>query len=204
MAKGLTEGFALATSFIGLLVFVLAIASTASEYGIGTLRNALIAQPNRRAWLGGRLLAMLTIVLAALAVALVAGGCTAFLMAGIRGVDTTAWLSGAGLLSAAGNFLNAVMGAAFFGILGTALAIACRSTVLALAIGIAWTFPVEHIVQNVWPTATKVFPGLLFAVVSTGGVPAAPYAGAVVAAAAYALLALLVAVGIFTRRDVTA
>jgi hypothetical protein len=96
------------------------------------------------------------------------------------------------------------LGAAFFGLLGTAIAVVVRSTVPALAMAIVWTFPLEHIIQGSWPTATQVFPGLLFATVAVGGVSDAPYVSALLASAGYAAAALAVAMIVMTRRDVTA
>lgn len=202
--SGLTEGFALGMSLVGLVVLVVSIANTTGEYALGTLRTTFVAHPDRRSWLAGRLLAMLTMLAAAFAAALVAGVVTAYVMAAIRGVDTGAWLSAAAVGKAAANFGNAVLGAALFGFAGTALAVLLRSTVPALALAIVWTFPLEHIIQNSWPTATEVFPGLSFATVAIGGTPGAAYGTVLPVALGYGVLALLVSAVALVRRDVTA
>jgi hypothetical protein len=203
-AGGMTQGYSLGMSLFGLVALIVTIANTTSEFSLGTLRTTFLAQPNRKAWLGGRLLAIGTLLVVAFAAALVAGIATSYVMAPIRGVDTSAWLSGTGIGSAFGDYVNALLGAAFFGLLGTAIAVVVRSTVPALAMAIIWTFPLEHIIQGSWPTATQVFPGLLFATVAVGGVPDAPYVSALLASLAYAVVALVAAMVVTTRRDVTA
>lgn len=201
---GLTYGFALAMSLVGLVVLIVTIANTTSEYGLGTLRTMFVARPDRRSWLAGRLLALLTALVVSFFAALVAGVVTAYAMAAIRGFDTSAWLSAAAVGKAAANYGNAVLGAALFGLAGTALAVLIRSTVLALALAIVWTFPLEHIIQGSWSTATQVFPGLTFATVAIGGTPDASYTSVLPGALGYGVLALLVSTFVLTRRDVTA
>ena len=48
-----------------------------------------------------------------------------------------------------------------YAVLGTALAILVRSVPAALAIGIAWAGPFEHLLQDAWDPAGRFFPGLL-------------------------------------------
>ncbi|MGH3743855.1 MAG: ABC transporter permease [Mycobacteriales bacterium] len=201
---GLTQAFALGMSLIGLLVFVLSVVAVTSEYAQGTLRTVLLAQPRRAAWLGGKLVALCTVIAAALVLALAVGIVAALAMAQIRGVDTGQWASTAAVTDALGNLVNALVGAVLFTLAGTALGVLLRSTVLALAVGVAWTFPIEHIIQNAWPGATEVFPGLLFATVAVGGVPDAPYRDALLAAVGYGVVALVLAITSFVRRDVVA
>ncbi len=203
-AGGMTQGYSLGMSLFGLVALIVGIANTTSEFSLGTLRTTFLAQPDRKAWLTGRLLALATLLVASFAAALVAGVVTAYIMAPIRDVGTGAWLSGSGIAAAFGDYLNALLGAAFFALLGTAIAVVVRSTVPALAMAIVWTFPLEHIIQNAWPTATQVFPGLLFATVAVGGVTDAPYLSAVLASVGYAAVALIVAMVTLSRRDVTA
>lgn len=201
---GLTEGFSLAMSLFGLVVLIVSIATMTNEYGLGTLRTNFVAQPDRRAWLAGRLLAMLTVLAASFVAALALGAVTAYVMAPIRGVGTGAWLTLDAAGTAASSYGNALLGAALFGVAGTALAVLVRSTVPALATAIVWTFPLEHIVQNAWPTATQVLPGLAFATVAIGGVPDAAYSHVLATSAGYGLVALVLALVMLRRRDVTA
>lgn len=202
-ADGLVRGFSTGMGLAGLLVFLVFTVTTTSEYGQGTLRGLLVQQPRRVAWLAGRLLALLSVVAAALLIALAASVLAALAMSRVRGLDTTAWWTSDGLTSAAAGYLNALLAAAFFGVAGTALGVLVRSTPVALAAGIAWMGPLEHLVQKASGTATRVLPGLLFDAVARGGVPDVGYSQALLTATAYAGIALLVAFASFARRDVT-
>jgi ABC-type transport system involved in multi-copper enzyme maturation permease subunit len=202
--EGLTAGFVGAVAFIGLLALVVFTVNLTNEYGQGTLRTVLVASPRRATWLAGRIAALLTAAVAATAVALVASVATAVVMAQIRGVDTSQWFTLDALGHLGRDSVNALLGVMFFGLAGVVLAILVRSTAIAVALGVAWTFPLEHIVQGAWPAATHVFPGLAFDAVTRGGVPDAAYGTALAVAAGYALAALAIGFASFSRRDVTA
>ena len=60
---------------------------------------------------------------------------------------------------------------------GTTLGLLIRSTTTAVLVAFAWTFPLEHIVQNAWQDAAKYLPGLVFANTSMGGSDVAGYSG---------------------------
>ncbi len=201
---GPSIGFAAGMTFVGLLVFVVFTANITSEYGQGTLRTLLLQQPRRVAWLAGKLTAMFMIMAMALLVALALSVATAVVMAQLRGVDTSQWWTAAAGRAAAASFLNAFLATTFFALTATALGVLTRSTVLALAIGIAWMLPIEHIIQQAWDGATRTFPGLVFDAVARGGLPDASYGPALALAAGYAGVAAALAVAGLTRRDVTA
>lgn len=202
-AGGLTAGFAGTSTFLGVLFFVLFLTSTAGEHTNGTLRVLLVQQPRRLQLMGGKLLALVVFSAAALLVALLAAGAASYAMAAIRGVDTSAWLSSDGLTRTAGDCGNSIFSAALFGVAGTALAAVVRSQSLALAAGLAWLLPLEHIVQNSWSGAGRWFPGLLFAAVSTGGSDTTSYARALLLGGGVAVAALVASAGLFVRRDVS-
>jgi ABC-type transport system involved in multi-copper enzyme maturation permease subunit len=200
---GLTQGFSNAATFVGIIVFVLFLTSMTSEYGQGTLRVALTRQPRRGGMLAGKLLALLGLTAVALLGAEVVSAVASVLLAHLRGISTTDWFIGAGLSQAAADYRNALLSAALFGAVGTALGVILRSTMLALAVGLAWIGPLEHIVQLSWSGAGRWFPGLLFDAVDLGGSEATTYSRALVLSLAFASV-LLVASGVsFVRRDVT-
>ncbi len=115
-----------------------------------------------------------------------------------------AWWTSAALGEVAGAYANALLAAVFFALVGTMLGILLRSTSAALLIGIAWMFPIEHIVQESWSGATRVLPGLVFDAVGRGGLPDASYGPALLTAVAYALVAAAIGAVSLRRRDVTA
>ncbi|MEX5632960.1 ABC transporter [Parafrankia sp. FMc2] len=203
-SQGLILGFRGGTTFIGLLVFVLFAVSITAEYGQGTLRTLFLKEPRRLGWLAGRLGVLLSAVAVALLAALGLSVAAAAVLAAVRGVETEAWWTSSALGDAAGAYLNALLAAVFFAVIGTALGIALRSTTAALLVGIAWMFPVEHIVQESWGTATSVLPGLVFDAVGRGGLPDASYTPALLTALGYTLVAGAFGAVSLSRRDVTA
>jgi ABC-type transport system involved in multi-copper enzyme maturation permease subunit len=202
-AGGLTQGFSSAATFVGMIVFVLFLTSMTGEYGQGTLRVALTRQPRRAAMLGGKQLALLGLTAAALLLAEAVSAAASIILAYARDVSTADWFTGTGLSRAAADYGNALLSAALFGAAGTALGLLLRSTMLALAVGLAWTGPLEHIIQLSWRDAGRWFPGLLFDAVDLGGSEVTSYTRALMLSAGFASV-LLIASGIsFVRRDVT-
>jgi ABC-2 type transport system permease protein len=201
---GLTRGFTIAAGFIGLLVFVLFTTSITSEYGLGTIRMLLIRQPHRGRLLAGKLLALLVFVAALLLAAELLASGAALALAHARDISTADWFSVEGLQHAVGDYANAVLTATVFGAVGIALGVFCRSTPLALGIGLAWLGPLEHITQLGWSEAARWFPGLVFDAVASGGTAIASYQRTLVTALVYAALALVASAVSFVRRDVSA
>lgn len=111
--------------------------------------------------------------------------------------------TGAGLARAGGDYANALVTAALFGAVGTALGVLVRSTGVALGVGLAWFLPLEHILQQSWVGASRWFPGLLFEAVARGGTSETSYARALALGAVAAAAALVVGGISFVRRDVS-
>ena len=91
-----------------------------------------------------------------------------------------------------------------YAVLGMALAVLVRSVPVALAVGIAWAGPFEHLVQNAWSPAGRWFPGLLLEAFAAGGTTAVTASRALATVAAYVLIAAAIALVVFDRRDVAA
>ncbi|MCA1691393.1 MAG: ABC transporter permease subunit, partial [Actinobacteria bacterium] len=202
-AGGLTRGFSIAAGFISLLVFVVFLTSVTAEYGHGTLRVLLTREPGRARLLGGKVLALLAATAAALLVAQLFSASAAVILAGLRDVPTGEWFSGTGVVAAGGDYLNALLTATFFGVLGIALGVLLRSTPLALGVGLAWLMPFEHIVQNGWAGAGRWFPGLVFEAVGRGGNAVTTYQRSLVLAVAFTAVAFIAGSASFMRRDVS-
>jgi ABC-type transport system involved in multi-copper enzyme maturation permease subunit len=203
-AGGGSEIFRFALAFTGTLIFVVFIGVTALEFSRGTVRTMLLRQPQRLRLLAGRLLAMLSFAAATLAFVEVAMWIAARLRAPGIGISTSDWISVNGLGAAASDYGMVLVWMAGYAVLGTAVGLLVRSVPIALGIGIAWAGPFEHLVQNAWNPATKVFPGLLLEVVGQGGTADVSLNQALLSAAGYAVVAAAVAAIVFTRRDVTA
>lgn len=200
---GLSRGFTAATGFIGLLVLVVFIAATTSEWGHGTIRMVLTRQPYRARVFAGKAMALLAATAVALALALVVSVVTAYVMAAARGIPTDSWLTGAGLQHAGGAWLRAMLSCSCFGLLGIALGLLIRSTTVAITVAFAWFFPLEHIIQNAWAGAGRWFPGLLFDAVTTDGNSETSFARALLLAAVVVVVFLVAATRDLRRRDIT-
>jgi ABC-2 type transport system permease protein len=202
-ASGVSRGFIIAAGFIGILVFVLFTANIASEFSQGTLRTLLTRQPKRAHLLVGKVAALLTASALALAAVFAVSIALSFALAAIRGISTTRWLSTAGATEIGRAYGNTLLTVALFAILGVALGLVVRATVPAVAIGVAWMLPLEHIVQGVWIGAGRWFPGLLLDAITREGNAVASYRRAIILAVVYASAFAAIGVISFLRRDVT-
>ena len=92
-------------------------------------------------------------------------------------VSTASWFGIDGLGAAAGDYATALFGVAAWASLGMALAIFVRSIPVALAIGIVWSGPFEHLLEDAWTAAGQWFPGLLLEALAAGGTAEVSVAG---------------------------
>jgi len=203
-AGGGTQIFRSAMSFAGFFVLVVFVGWTAVEFSRGTMRTMLLRQPLRLRLLAGKVTALLTYAAVTVAAIEVVAWITARLLAPAAGVDAAAWTSPDALGSALIDFGAVLLWVTGYALLGTALAVILRSVTVALAVGIAWFGPFEHIVQNSWSGASGVFPGLGLEAFAAGGTPEVTLAHAAIVTSIYVLAITVVACTLFTHRDVTA
>lgn len=203
-AGGATALFRVAVAFAGTFVFVVFVGVTAAEFSRGTFRTMLLREPRRVRLLAGRLAAQLTYAAAALAATGAIAWVTAYLRAPSAGVDPAAWTTGAAARAAAGDYAALLLWVTGYAILGTTVAVLLRSVPVALAVGIAWAGPFEHITSDAWEPAGRTFPGLLLEAFVAGGTPVVTEGRALAGVAAYVAVAALVAAAVVARRDVTA
>jgi ABC-2 type transport system permease protein len=85
-----------------------------------------------------------------------------------------------------------------------AVAVLTRSVPIALAVGIAWAGPIEHITQQAWAAASQWFPGLLLEASASGGNAETTFARAFALSAAFVAVLTMAAFVAFNRRDLTA
>jgi ABC-type transport system involved in multi-copper enzyme maturation permease subunit len=203
-AGGATEAFSLGASFIGILVLVLFIANVAGEFSQGTFRTLLMRQPRRVGLLAGKMAALLLFAAGVLAVCELLTVVASLLLAPSQDVATSSWFGVDGLREAAGDYGRAVLGMTAWASLGMALAVFVRSIPVALAIGIVWSGPLEHLTQDAWATATQWFPGLLLEALAAGGTDDVSVGRALALVGIYVVIAAATAAFVFARRDVTA
>jgi ABC-2 type transport system permease protein len=203
-AGGGTEVFRRAASFAGFFMFVVFVGTVAVEFGRGTFRTMLLRQPARLRLLAGKLAALLTFAAVVLAVTMVLTWVTARLMAPSQDIDTAAWTSLDGLAAGVADYGAVLFWITGYAVLGTTLAVLIRSVPIALAVGIAWAGPFEHLLQDAWDPASRLFPGLLLEAFVAGGTDDVDATRAFVSIAAYVGIAAAVAALSISRRDVTA
>jgi ABC-type transport system involved in multi-copper enzyme maturation permease subunit len=203
-AGGATAAFAIGASFAGILVLVLFIANVAGEFSQGTFRTLLMRQPRRVALLGGKMIALLAFVAIVLLVAEVLTVAASAAIAPSQDIATSSWFTLDGLGEAAGDYATALVGVSAWACLGMALAIFVRSIPVALAIGIVWSGPFEHLLEDAWASASQWFPGLLLESLAAGGTDSVSLGRALVLVGLYVAAAVIASGLVFARRDVTA
>lgn len=202
-AGGGTEVFRTVASFAGVLVFVCFIGLIAAEFSRGTVRTMLLRQPRRAALLVGKVAAMLTFTAGMLAVGEIVTWLAARLLAPGQDIATGAWTSVYGLTAAVADYGAVVLWLTGYAVLGTAVAVVIRSVPVALAVGIAWAGPFEHLVQDAWSGASRLLPGLSLEAFVAGGNDDVGVMRALVMAALYVAIAATTALMVFAHRDVT-
>jgi ABC-type transport system involved in multi-copper enzyme maturation permease subunit len=203
-AGGGTEVFTTAVSFAGTFLFVVFVGVVAVEFSRGTFRTMLMYQPRRLRLLAGKTTALLAFAAAVLAVTEVLTWTAAGLLAPTQDVSTGRWVSADAVGQAVADYGSVLFWITGYAVLGTTLAVLVRSVPVALAVGIAWAGPFEHLLQDAWDPAARFFPGLLLEAFVAGGTSEVDATRAFVTVAAYVTVAAVVAGTVFARRDVTA
>jgi ABC-2 type transport system permease protein len=202
-AGGGTEVFTTAVSFAGTFLFVVFVGAVAVEFSRGTFRTMLLHEPRRLRLLAGKMAGLLLFAAVVLAASEALTWVAARLLAPSQEIATVEWVSAAALGDALTDYASVLFWITGYALLGMTVAVLVRSVPLALGIGIAWAGPVEHIVQDAWSTADRLFPGLLLEEFVAGGTSAVSASRAFLTVTAYVLIAVVIAATSFARRDVT-
>jgi ABC-2 type transport system permease protein len=203
-AGGGTEVFPTAVSFAGTFLFVVFVGVVVVEFSRGTFRTMLLYQPRRLRLLAGKMAALLAFATAVLAATEVLTWVAARLIAPSQGVATEAWISADALGQGLVDYGSVLFWVSGYAVLGMTVAVLVRSVPIALAIGIAWAGPFEHLLQDAWGPAQRFFPGLLLEAFVAGGTSDVSATRALVTVSAYVAVAAAIAATLFARRDVTA
>jgi ABC-type transport system involved in multi-copper enzyme maturation permease subunit len=202
-AGGGTDIFTTAVSFVGTLLFVVFVGVVAVEFSRGTFRTMLMQQPRRLRLLAGKMAALLAFAAVVLAAAELLAWVAAILLAPTADVATDQWVSMDALGQAFADYGSVLFWVGGYALLGATLAVIVRSVPVALAIGIAWAGPFEHLLQDAWGAAGRFFPGLLLEAFVAGGTSDVSATRAFLTVSVYATLAAALAATVFARRDVT-
>jgi ABC-type transport system involved in multi-copper enzyme maturation permease subunit len=203
-AGGGTEVFTTAVSFTGTFLFVVFVGAVAIEFSRGTFRTMLLYEPRRLRLLTGKMAGLLLFSALVLAAAEVLTWIAARLLAPSQDVATGEWTSAAALGDALTDYASVLFWVTGYALLGMMVAVLVRSVPIALAIGIAWAGPFEHLIQDAWSTAERLFPGLLLEEFVAGGTSEVTASRAFLTVTMYVLVAATIAAASFTRRDITA
>jgi ABC-type transport system involved in multi-copper enzyme maturation permease subunit len=202
-AGGGTEVFTTAVSFAGTFLFVVFVGAVAVEFSRGTFRTMLLHEPRRLRLLAGKMAGLLLFAAVVLAASEALTWVAARLLAPSQEIAAGEWVSAAALADALTDYASVLFWITGYALLGMTVAVLVRSVPLALGIGIAWAGPVEHIIQDAWSTADRLFPGLLLEEFVAGGTSAVSASRAFLTVTAYVLIAVVIAATSFARRDVT-
>jgi ABC-2 type transport system permease protein len=164
----------------------------------------LLYQPRRVRLLAGKMAALLAFAAVVLAVAELLTWLAARLIAPSQNVATGDWASLTALGHGLADYGSVLLWVSGYALLGMTLAVLVRSVPVALAIGIAWAGPFEHLLQDAWNPAQRFFPGLLLEAFVAGGTSEVSAARAFLTVAIYVAAAAALAGTIFARRDITA
>ena len=203
-ADGGTQVFTTAVSFAGTFLFVVFVGAVAIEFSRGTFRTMLLHQPRRLRLLAGKMAGLLVFAAAVLAVAEILTWLTARLIAPTQDVATNNWVSADALGQAMSDYGSVLFWVGGYALLGMTVAVLVRSVPVALAVGIAWAGPFEHLLQDAWGPAQRFFPGLLLEAFVAGGVPDVSATRAFLTVSIYIAAATAIAGTVFARRDMTA
>ncbi|ACQ78626.1 conserved hypothetical protein [Beutenbergia cavernae DSM 12333] len=201
-ADGLARSLGNAVTFVGVVALAIVALNVGGEYGHGTIRNLLVRQPNRARLLLGKSAALLTFsAAAAVLVALVGIGVAQILA---RDLDTAAWWSAQGRAASAAGVLAFAVATCGWAALGILFGFVLRSAPAAIGVGIGYALPVEILFGTMFPVAARWLPAQTFQALARGGTPDVDVALAAAGSVAWAVVAVLVALVVFRRRDVEA
>jgi ABC-2 type transport system permease protein len=203
-AGGGTEVFTTAVSFAGTFLFVVFVGVVAVEFSRGTFRTMLLHQPRRIRLLAGKMAALLAFAAAVLAAAEMLTWTAARVIAPSQAIATGTWISADALGNGLADYGSVLFWVSGYALLGLMLAVLIRSVPVALAVGIAWAGPFEHLLQDAWEPVQRFFPGLLLEAFVAGGTSAVSATRAFVTVSVYIAAAAAIAATVFARRDVTA
>ena len=130
--------------FAGAIALVIGALSVGSEYGWKTLKTILTQRPTRSAILGGKLLALVTVVLVIVVGAFALNAFWSWVIATTEN-QAADWPSVVDMARGIGaGWL--ILGA--WSVVGAFLSVAFRSTPLAIGLGLVWALAVENLVRG--------------------------------------------------------
>jgi ABC-2 type transport system permease protein len=200
-------------SFLGVIALSLFASSVAGEFSKGTLRVMFVAEPNRVKVLLGKIAALVSCTVAAVAATLAVSVATGALMASGVGVETSAWWTSDGLAAIGTTYINLTSSALVPALLGATIAMLTRSSAIAISVGVAWFILGESLISAFWSNLAEWGPAAVTNALAVGGIgglglmggppPTIAYATAALLAVGYGTVSILLSSAVLARRDVT-
>jgi ABC-type transport system involved in multi-copper enzyme maturation permease subunit len=199
---GLVAGLAAAANMFGVVTLSFWALITATDYRTGLIRLLVSAQPHRGRLLTGKIAALTLWTAAATTVALIVTLVVAPIAAGGSGIDVTAW--GEDLLpTLLVGWVNLFCALLVWGVIGMALAVVTRSAAVAISAGVGYVLVVESVITAAAEDVGDWLPGTTLSALAQGGTPALSHGAALALGAVYTVAGVVVALAVFTRRDIT-
>ncbi|HEV8373015.1 MAG TPA: ABC transporter permease subunit [Actinomycetota bacterium] len=131
--------------FTGALALIFGALAVGSEYGWGSLKTILTQRPSRLRVFGGKLLALATMLLAAVLILLAVGALSSSLIAAVESkpldfpapLDLAEGIAGGWLILAVWCLFGALLGFVF------------RSVALPVGLGVVWILAIENLISGV-------------------------------------------------------
>jgi ABC-2 type transport system permease protein len=201
--NGMFVGVSRFVGLLGVITLVVWAMSATADHSSGLVRLLVQAEPRRWRLLLGKAVALSLFTCAATLVAIVAVLVVAPPLAGAAGISPDAWTSDpvATLLSAYVHITASVL---LWGIVGLFVGVITRNSGLAIGIGIGYLMIFEGVITTLLESAARWLPGQVFAAIASGGTETMDFGTALLVAGVYAALALVAAMVLFQRRDITA
>jgi len=204
-SDGFVSGLSGAASILGVITLSFWAIAAATDFSTGLIRLLVQAEPRRLRLLAGKVLALTLCTAAVSLAATLTAIMTSGAMAAPAGIDTAAWAND-GLVSAASDALmawaNTYLAMLIWGIIGLVIAVATRSSAIAIASGVGYVLVIESIVGLVAGDAAAWLPGAILTAIASGGTADVAYGAAATLGLAYALVGLAVSTVVFVRRDI--
>ena len=199
---GLVAGLGSAATILGVVTLSFWALTTATDYSSGLIRVLAAAQPRRWRLLAGKVTALAAATAVATTVALVANLLAAPAAAQAAGVSTDRWSEHMGSTVLAG-WLHLFLALLVWGVVGLSLAVATRSSAVAISVGVGYVLVVEGVISTAFDGLRDWLPGSTLSALAQGGTFAVPLTTALALGMLYAGAALALATLLLRRRDIT-
>lgn len=197
--SGHLHGLVSGSELLGLVCMGLWAAAVGADYSTGWVRHLATAEPRPGRLLAGKVMAMVLVTGALIALAVSTAMALAWPLAGPAGIDTSRW----SLTQLPAIWANLTLSGAVWGSIGLSIAASTRSTIAAVTAGVAYLLVFETLLVITIPDAATHLPGAILSVLATGGSADLGYWPAIGFGAATGFASLVVANLVVAKREIS-